>query len=305
MKILVTGGAGYLGSVLVPNLLDLGCEVTVLDTFARGTPIFAACCSNPAFNPIRGDVRDSRLVRPLVERADVIIPMAALVGAPLCSRDEHGAISVNRDAVCSILDYRSREQAVIFPATDSGYGSGEVDENSTMNPVSLYARTKYEAEKHVLGCGGTTLRLASVFGMAPQMRTDLMVNDFVWRAVTDRVIPVFEGEYYRNFVHVQDVADAFVHAIENAAHMRGEAYNVGNPACSLAKAALAGFVSGIVGGVSVVHIEKQYDPDRRNCRVSNDKLLATGWAPTRSLGDGIRELMRGYQMLRNTRYGNA
>ena len=202
MRILITGGAGYIGSVLVPSLLDRGHDVTVLDTFSRGTTELAHCCRFPSFNPFRGDARDERILDELVPCADIIVPLAALVGAPLCQEDPIAARTTNLDAVVALLKRVGKTQMVIYPTTNSGYGVGEpgvlCTETTPLRPVSLYGVTKVEAENAVLAQGnGVTLRLATVFGMSPRMRIDLLVNDFTWRAVTDRAVVIFEGHFKR------------------------------------------------------------------------------------------------------------
>ena len=308
MRILVTGGAGYLGSVLVPALLRQGYRVTVLDTFAAGNPVFADWCYSPKLEIIRGDARDPSTIRPLAANADVIIPLAALVGAPLCDRDPLGADSTNTGSVLSALGCIPYGHPVIFPATDSGYGSGVsgvADEDSPLNPVSRYARTKHEAEMAVLGNGGISLRLASVFGMAPQMRLDLMVNDFTWRAVTDHACIVFEGHFRRNFVHVRDVASAFLHAITHYDAMKGLPYNVGNSECRMTKLELCGSIAKHVPGFRYMTDEVRADPDRRDCIVSNERIEATGWQARVSVDEGIYELVKGYSMIDDGRWRNG
>ena len=310
MKVLVTGGAGYIGCILVPALLRRDWQVTVLDTFATGEPFLAECCLNPLFEPVRGDARDMRIVKPLLAQADIVIPLAALVGAPLCSRDEVGATTLNRDAVVYLMQRVSRDQCVVYPTTNSGYGIGEGNafctEETPLRPVSLYGRTKVDAEEAVLRTGtGISLRLATVFGMAPRMRLDLLVNEFVWRAVTDRTLVVFEGHFRRNYIHVRDVAKAFLHAVDNFEKMRGEPYNVGLSEANLTKLQLCERIARHVPGFVYLEAPVGEDPDKRDYLVSNDKIEATGWHPDHGLDAGIRELIKGYRMLRNSRMGNV
>jgi nucleoside-diphosphate-sugar epimerase len=310
MHFLVTGGAGYIGSLLVPALLQKGHRVTVLDTFSAGEPNLAACCLNEGFEPVRGDARDMRTVEPLLKRADAVIPLAALVGAPLCARDEIGATSLNRDAVVDLAKRVSRDQLVVYPTTNSGYGVGDANafctEESPLRPVSLYGRTKVDAEAAVLGtCSGVSLRLATVFGMSPRMRLDLLVNDFTWRAVTDRAVVLFEAHFRRNYIHVRDVAKAFLHAIDNYATMRGEPFNVGLSEANLSKAQLCERIARHVPGFVWLEAQVGEDPDKRDYVVSNEKLEATGWRPDVTLDAGIKELVKGYQMLRNGRFANV
>ncbi len=310
MHFLVTGGAGYIGSMLVPTLLQRGHQVTVLDTFAAGETFLATCCLNEGFEPVRGDARDMRVVEPLLKRADAVIPLAALVGAPLCARDEIGATSLNRDAIVDLSKRVSRQQLVIYPTTNSGYGVGEANsfctEESPLRPVSLYGRTKVDAEKAVLETsGGVSLRLATVFGMAPRMRLDLLVNDFTWRAVTDRAVVLFEAHFRRNYIHIRDVVKAFLHAAENYATMRGEPFNVGLSEANLSKAQLCERIARHVPGFVWLEAPVGEDPDKRDYVVSNEKLEKTGWRPDVSLDAGIAELVKGYRMLRNGRYANV
>jgi nucleoside-diphosphate-sugar epimerase len=306
----VTGGAGYIGSVLVPALLHAGHTVTVVDSFMYQENSLAASCANPRFDVVRGDVRLPETMAPLLRKADVVIPLAALVGAPLCDRDPIAATQVNRDAVIAMLASMSPDQAIVMPITNSGYGIGEpgvpCTEESPLNPLSRYGRDKVEVEKALMERGNAvSLRLATVFGMAPRMRIDLLVNDFVHRAVRDRVLVLFEAHFKRNYLHVRDVARAFMHAMDNIGSMRGQAYNVGLSDANLSKRELAERIKLQVPALAIIESDIGEDPDKRDYIVSNAKIEATGFRPAHSLDAGIAELIKGYTTIRNTRYGNV
>jgi nucleoside-diphosphate-sugar epimerase len=309
-KVLVTGGAGYLGSTLVPQLLAAGHAVTVVDNFMFRQGSLADCCHHAAFDVVRGDCRDERLMAGLVARHDAIIPLAALVGAPLCDRDQLGAVSTNRDAVRLLCRLASPAQRILLPVTNSGYGIGQpgiaCTEESPLRPISLYGTTKVEAEQAVLERENSlSFRLATVFGMSPRMRLDLLVNDFVYRAVTDRALVVFEGHFRRNYIHVRDVASVFLHGLANFETMRGRAYNVGLEDANLTKLELCAAIQRHVPKFQYLEAAVGEDPDKRDYLVSNQRILATGWRPAHSLDDGIRELIKGYRILRANAYANV
>ncbi|MBI3885515.1 MAG: NAD(P)-dependent oxidoreductase [Opitutae bacterium] len=310
MKILITGGAGYVGSVVTPHLLGLGHEVTVLDNFLFGQFSLAECCKFESFQVVRGDCRDEAVVRPLLAKADVVIPLAALVGAPMCKADPIAARTVNQEAVELLCRLASRDQWIIMPVTNSGYGIGEkgkfCTEETPLNPISLYGTTKVAAEQAVLARDhGLTFRLATVFGMSPRMRVDLLVNDFVHRAVVDRAVLIFEGHFKRNFIHIQDVARVFAFALENFAAMKGRPYNVGLEDANLSKLELCAAIRRHLPGFVYVEAPIGEDPDKRDYIVSNQRLLATGFTTEWSLDRGITELIKGYTILRNSKYGNV
>jgi nucleoside-diphosphate-sugar epimerase len=309
--ILVTGGAGYLGSVLCEALLDAGYAVTVLDNLCYGRQhnLFHLC-SNPNFDFVRGDARDHVAVKPLVEKADVLIPLAAIVGAPACDRDPSLARGVNFDAIKLINKLRSPNQLIVFPTTNSGYGTKTGDslctEDTPLEPVSVYGRTKVGAEALLLDSPRTiTLRLATVFGMSVRMRLDLLVNHFVYAAVTDRYLVIFEKDFKRNYIHIRDVADCFLYAIENADRMVGRPFNAGLDEANLSKAELAEKIREHVPEFYVHYASIGTDPDQRNYIVSNQRLRETGFAATRSLDSGIEELLRGYRAMPSSMFGNA
>ncbi len=306
-KVLVTGGAGYIGSVLVPALLESGYAVHVLDNFLFGQTSLAECCIHPHFEVTRGDCREKPVLSRALRDADVVIPLAAVVGAPMCKQDPTAAVSTNLDAVKLLLALRSPQQRVILPNTNSGYGVGEkgafCTEESPLRPISLYGRTKVEAELATLAAGNSlTFRLATVFGMSPRMRLDLLVNDFVYRALTDRAVVVFEGHAKRNFVHVRDVARAFLHALANFEAMKGQPYNVGLSSANLSKLELCAEIRKQLPGFVYLEAPVGEDPDKRDYVVSNERIERTGFRPQIGLAAGIKELIKGYTILRNSRF---
>lgn len=309
-NILVTGGAGYLGSMIIPELLSLGHKVTVLDNFMFKQNPLAHVCANPEFDVIRGDARDESLIKGAIKDVDVVIPLAALVGAPLCNNDLLGTTSINRDAVIMLTKLLSKDQRILMPITNSGYGIGEkgkfCTEESPLNPISLYGTTKVEAEAAVLERGNAiSFRLATVFGMAPRFRLDLLVNDFVYRAVHDRAVVLFEADFKRNYIHIRDVARAFIHGLDNFEAMKNEAYNVGLSDANLSKRELCEKIHEHIPSFVFMEAPIGEDPDKRDYIVSNEKIEATGYMPQHSLDMGIRELIKGYRMIRNAQYGNV
>ena len=309
-RVLVTGGAGYLGSVMVPYLLDQGFAVTVLDSLYYRQTSLLECCGHPQFEFVRGDCRDEATMAKLVQKADVLIPLAALVGAPLCNRDPIGAETVNRDAVVMLNRLRSDAQQLLIPITNSGYGIGEPNslctEESPLRPISLYGRTKVEAEQAVLSGGNAvSFRLATVFGASPRMRTDLLVNDFVQRAVNDRAVVLFEAHFKRNYIHIQDVACVFHFGISHYDRLKGRAYNVGLSDANLSKLELCQRIQKHIPAFCFLESPIGEDPDKRDYIVSNARIEAAGWKPAFSLDDGIRELIKAYQIIRSNVYANV
>ena len=310
MKILVTGGAGYIGSVLVPLLLQKGHAITVIDNFMYGQTSLLDCCHNPRLEIIRGDVRNEELLRQQLRKADAILPLACLTGAPLCDRDPVGAQQINHDAVRFLTEKKSKDQSLIFPCTNSGYGVGQdgiyCDETTQMLPISLYGKLKVGLDRYLLDQGDCiTFRFATVFGVSPRMRLDLLVNDFTYRAVVDKTVVLFEAHFKRNYLHVRDAAQAFLHALENYETMVGEPYNVGLSEANLSKQELCEAIRRQVPDFRYVLSEIGKDPDQRNYIVSNAKIEASGFQTQVSLDAGIQELIKGFQIVRRNQYANV
>jgi nucleoside-diphosphate-sugar epimerase len=309
-KILVTGGAGYIGSVLVPALLAEGHAVTVLDNFRYNQASLLDVCGNGRLRIVRGDAREESALAPLVKEADVLIPLAALVGVPVSDADPVGARTINLEAVRLLVSLRSPRQRILYPCTNSGYGIGQKDkfctEETPLKPLSLYGRTKVDAEKAVLDAGNTiSFRFATVFGASPRMRTDLLVNDFVQRALRDGAVVLYEAHMKRNYLHVRDAAGAFLHGLKNYDAMAGGPYNVGLSDANLSKKELCDRIKVHLPRFTYLEAPVGRDPDQRDYIISNEKIEKTGYKTRHSLDDGIQELIRVYQILRSAPYGNA
>jgi nucleoside-diphosphate-sugar epimerase len=308
-SVLVTGAAGYIGSILCEHLLDSGYQVVGVDALMYGEQSLLHLCADSRFDFIAGDARDERLIRSLASKADVLIPLAAIVGAPACDRDPLLAESTNIESVRVLNRCRSPRHLIIYPTTNSGYGtrSGDVycDEETPLEPISIYAKTKVQAEAEVMGMpNAISLRLATVFGASPRMRLDLLVNHFVYTAVTDGYIVIFEKDFKRNYIHIRDVADCFVHCIRNSGRMIGRAYNVGLNDANLSKEELALRIKKYVPRFYIHFSALCSDPDKRNYIVSNQRLAAAGFQATRSLDEGILELIKAFRMAGRGRFKN-
>lgn len=309
-NILVTGGAGYLGSTMVPDLLATGHKVTVLDNFMFKQASLNHVCHHPNFSVVKGDIRVESVMAPLMKKADVIIPLAALVGAPLCSLDPVGATTVNHEAIAMMIKLLSKQQIVLMPTTNSAYGTGDENnfctEESPLRPISQYAIEKVAIEKELMHHeNAISFRLATVFGMSPRMRIDLLVNDFTYRAVVDRCVVLFESHFKRNYVHVRDVSRVFQHALANFDKMKGQIYNVGLSDANVSKKELCEHIQKQIPQFTFIEAPVGKDPDQRNYIVSNAKIEATGYKTEFSLDRGIGELIKGYTMIKNSLYGNV
>ncbi len=309
-RILITGGSGYLGSILCEHLLIAGYHVTVVDNLMYGQNSLFHLCANPNFDFIQGDARDAQLMQSLLTKADICIPLAAIVGASACDQDPWRSQSINLNAITSLIDMASPQQLMIYPTTNSGYGtkSGDVfcTEESALEPISLYGETKVAAENAVLQRENSiTLRLATVFGMSPRFRLDLLVNHFVYAAVTDGFLVIFEKDFKRNYIHIRDVADCFIHCIQNSDQMIGRPFNAGLDDANLSKAELAYKIKEYVPNFYLHFAEIGTDPDKRNYIVSNQRLREAGFEAKRSLDDGIQELIKGYRMMGRSLHKNV
>jgi nucleoside-diphosphate-sugar epimerase len=310
MHILVTGGAGYVGSTLVPYLLSEGHHVTVIDNFMYQQTSLLDRCHDKKLTIIRGDVRDRKLLSDWVPKVDAILPLACLTGAPLCNREPEAAKAVNFEAVKTIADLMSSQQMLVFPSTNSGYGIGEegihCDEETPLRPVSLYGRLKVEIESFLLDKGNcVTFRFATLFGVSPRMRLDLLVNDFTYRACVDRFVVLFEPHFKRNYLHVRDASRVFLHALGNFEKMKGRPYNVGLSDANISKWELCEVIRKHVTDFCFMVAEIGEDPDKRNYIVSNVRIEATGFKPSVALDEGIEELIKGYQIVRRNQYANV
>ncbi len=309
-KILVTGGAGYLGSIFCKELLDLNHQVTVVDNFMFGQNSLAHLCYDPNISIVNSDVRSKDVMSKLIKKADIIVPLAALVGAPLCSKDPIGATTINKDAILTMLNEIHQSQMILMPTTNSAYGTGDdknfCTEDSPLNPISQYAKEKVEVEKALMEHpNAISFRLATVFGMSPRMRIDLLVNDFTYRAVNDRFIVLFESQFKRNYIHVRDVSRAFLHGINNFDQMKGEIFNVGLSNANVSKEELCKKIKEQIPELVYLDAPIGKDPDQRNYIVSNKKIEKKGYLPKYNLEDGIAELIKGFATIKNSKYGNV
>jgi len=308
-KVLVTGGAGYIGSIFVPELLSKGYKVTVFDNFMYKQDSLLDVCNNPDLDIVVDDVRNEKKLKDKIKNNDIIVPLAAIVGAPACDKDRSLSTKINQTQIENIAKWATNDQMVLYPVTNSGYGIGEkgiyCDEETPLKPISHYGITKVKGERALLEGGNTvTFRLATVFGAAPRMRMDLLVNDFVYRAFKDRFIVLFESHFKRNYIHIRDISNVFFHGIENYDNLKGEAYNVGLSDANLSKMELCKKIKNHISDFHIFESEIAEDPDKRDYIVSNEKIEATGWKRNFSIDDGIKELIKAYSYLKINPYNN-
>ncbi len=307
-KILITGGAGYIGSVLIPKLLADGYKVTCVDNLMYEPTSLMMATKNKNFELIIGDARDTELMKPLIEKTDVIIPLACMTGAPLCNKDKTAAVTINRDSVVMCSKLSSSSQLIIYPCTNSGYGVGEegifCNEESPLRPISLYGKVKVEAEKILLEKGNAiTFRLATVFGISPRPRLDLLVNDFTYRAFFDKTVVLFEADFKRNYLHIEDAVDGFRFAIKNP-NLSGNCFNLGYSEANLSKRELCEEIKKVLPDFVYLVSEIGTDLDKRNYIVSNEKIEKAGFKATRSLNQGIRELVSALPLMKRNQFAN-
>jgi len=308
-KILITGGAGYIGSVFTPALLNDHYAVTVLDNFMYNQNTLLDACHHSNLKIVHSDVRDEERLKEEIKKNDIIIPLAAIVGAPACDKDRALSTAVNQVQIENIASWTSKNQMVLYPVTNSGYGIGEKDiycnEETPLNPISHYGKTKVLGEESLLESGNAvTFRLATVFGASPRMRMDLLVNDFVYRAFKDRFIVLFESNFKRNYIHIQDIVSVFIHAIDNYDNMKGKPYNIGLSEANLSKMELCEKIKSHIPDFHIFESDIGKDPDKRDYIVSNERIEKTGWKPKYSIDDGITELIKVYSFLNTSHYNN-
>jgi len=301
MKILITGGAGYLGSAITRKLIEKH-EVIVYDNLMYNQTSLVDLSHHPNFTFHYGDVREWSKLKYIVEQVDVVIPLAALVGFPLCEKDKELATSINTTQIQNIVDVLSDDQMILYPNTNSGYGTrtnkGMVDETDKLTPISHYGKTKCESEDYIINeSNGISFRLATVFGVSSRMRTDLLVNDFTYKLLTDRYITLFEHHFVRNFIHIQDVSSAFEFMIDNYYHYNNQIFNLGLSDENITKKQLVEKIQKHISNTAVNYSDYFVDPDKRDYIVSNEKIEETGWKPQYNLDDGIKELIQSYKMI--------
>ena len=308
-NVLITGGAGYIGSVLSEYLLKKGYNVTIFDNFSYNQNSLFFHCNYKNFNLIKADVRDTGILKKAIKTNDTIIPLAAIVGAPACETDKKLASDVNFKQIQNIKKFSSNDQFILLPVSNSGYGISEgdkaLDEESPLKPISHYGITKVKAEKEILKRkNSVSLRLATVFGPSFRMRTDLLVNDFTLRAYRDNYIVLFEPHFKRNYIHVMDIAILMELIISNPKKYNSNIFNVGLSSANLSKLELCNKIKKFIPKLAIEINEFNKDKDQRNYIISNKKIESTGWKPKYSLDDGIVSLIKVYSFLKQNHYNN-
>lgn len=299
-NILITGGAGYIGSKLSTELVNMKYNVTVLDNLMFSKNSLNHLFAYKNFKFVKGDVTNKKILTKYLKNKHFVIPLAALVGAPLCDKFKKKAVQVNLDAIKLIVKLLKKNQKIIYPTTNSGYGIGEkgkyCDENSPLNPISLYGKTKADAEKEILkNKNSICFRLATVFGYSYRMRTDLLVNNLTFRAYKTKKLSIFQPNFRRNYIHINDIVRAFVFAIENFNRLKGEIYNLGLSSANLTKIQLANKIKKSLPKTKIQIIKNMQDPDKRDYFVSNKKIEKKGFKAIYSLENGINELLNVFE----------
>jgi len=310
MRILITGGAGYIGSVMTEFFLRKGLQVKVLDNLMYGQSSLAHLSGSRNFDFFHGDIRDISLLKSLLADCEVIVPLAGIVGAPACAKDEKLATEVNLLAPLEMFRLISKNQCIIMPTTNSAYGTTEglveCDEKSPLSPISKYAKDKVKLEENLMELNNAvSFRLATVFGVSNRMRLDLLVNNFVYRAFTDKYLTLFESSFVRNYIHVKDVISAFDLALKDPSSFKGEIFNVGLSDANLTKLELAQKIKGHVPELVILESQTGTDPDKRNYRVSNRKLESRGYVPEFSIDDGIQEISKAIPFFKRPLFSNV
>ena len=296
-KVLVTGGAGYIGSKLVTKLLNLNFKVTVIDSLIFSSKSLNHLFGHKNFNFVKGDVRNKKIMKNLIIKNEFIIPLAALVGAPLCDKNKKEAISVNLESIKYLMKTINKKNKIIYLTTNSGYGVGEknkyCNEQSPLNPISLYGKTKVDAEKIIMRSKNAIgFRLATVFGYSYRMRTDLLVNNFVYKAIKDKKLAVYEPHFRRNYIHVDDVVEGILYSIKNFNRLKSNVYNLGLSSANLTKYMLVQKIKKKLKYLKIKIIKNKKDPDQRDYFVSNKKIEKKGFKAKIKIEEGINELIK-------------